>query len=130
MAKCNTISILIDNERTSSSMCQATDVPADTANANVLKWIYYHHTIQAYWQTHISKRCQHHRGEFLCLKTHTWRVQFFTFIGGMKMKPNNMLRARARNGTKVIKAVASPSSWNWHYKVRYNQSLFDATVYC
>jgi hypothetical protein len=122
-----TISVLIDKGDTASlSSNDVLEVSTDTENSNMLEAMYFHLSIQAYWQGH-SDRCQYFIEKF---QRHTTsdisdmcRLQFITFIQGINsfrlMRTKNTAKDEAvtKKAIKMLNTAASLCDWNFRNKV-------------
>ncbi|KAL3795112.1 hypothetical protein ACHAW5_010399 [Stephanodiscus triporus] len=115
-----TISILIDNEGTSSSTPQAIDAPTNSTNAHLIELIYYHRAIQAYWRGH-SERCQHYIGKFLQSSFQAGKLisMVIVFIHGMNsfqlLKRRSSIKntSISKKSIRALKTAAKHSRWNF-----------------
>ena len=128
-----TISTLINKRE--ASIEKSYDSPSEMTNSHVLEVMYYHRSLQAFWQGH-SERCQHYINKFLQAFSSEGRINtlFIQFIHGLNLLQMQRLRSRLKIRTQtrqiimVLKTAAGHSSWNFQNKVSQNQSTISTFV--
>ena len=126
-----TISTLMNNGQPASSTSHENNgLPTERARSNLLQAMYFHSSIQSFWQGH-NERCQYYMDKMQESSSDLGKLNnlYSVFIHGvisfqsLKKNTSTKIRASSKRAIRVLKVAAKNSCWNFQNKVRHDRLM-------